>query len=194
MDAWLYIVLLGAVILVYAQLLPKSPGAAAPVDVVKEIETAIDHFSSEMEDENRQLLNLISGMKTEHESQVRDLLARIDELERNSRGLSAKIGELSEVRPAANEPAEHPASGESRAPDQAVQPPETRPAAGPEPEPSPREDSGIPAMTIKSRYSELFRLLKEGKSTEAIAKKLGMNKGEVMLIQQLGKQEEQSRA
>ncbi|MDF2815210.1 MAG: hypothetical protein K0Q81_1410, partial [Paenibacillus sp.] len=49
-------------------------------------------------------------------------------------------------------------------------------------------------MNIRYRYTELFALEKQGKSIDHIAKKLGMNKGEVMLIIQLAKQEDRTRA
>jgi hypothetical protein len=49
-------------------------------------------------------------------------------------------------------------------------------------------------MNIRYRYMELFALEKQGKSIDHIAKKLGMNKGEVMLIIQLAKQEDRTRA
>jgi hypothetical protein len=48
-------------------------------------------------------------------------------------------------------------------------------------------------LSMKSRYKELFSLHDQGKGVEAIAKKLGMNKGEVILILQLSRQEEMTR-
>jgi len=52
----------------------------------------------------------------------------------------------------------------------------------------------VPGRGIRSRYPELFAWHDAGKSVEYIAKKTGMNKGEVMLILQLAKREEQHRA
>jgi DNA-directed RNA polymerase specialized sigma24 family protein len=49
-------------------------------------------------------------------------------------------------------------------------------------------------MNIRDRYANVFQLYDQGKSTDYIAKKLDMNKGEVMLIIQLAKQEGQARA
>ncbi|MNG03181.1 hypothetical protein D3C84_862490 [compost metagenome] len=47
--------------------------------------------------------------------------------------------------------------------------------------------------SIRDRYVELFELYDQGKSIEAVARKLGMNKGEIQLIIQLAKQEEGAR-
>ncbi|WP_042160514.1 DUF6115 domain-containing protein [Paenibacillus gorillae] len=75
--------------------------------------------------------------------------------------------------------------------------PAAQPAAEPvrlvqEADPAP---AAVPApTTIQSRYAELLELYSQGKSIELIAKKLGMNKGEVQLILQLAKQEEGARA
>ena len=60
------------------------------------------------------------------------------------------------------------------------------------PEPLPEEPVYV-GLSMKSRYSELFTLHDQGKSVEAIAKKLSMNKGEVSLILQLSRQEERTR-
>lgn len=188
MDAWLYIALLGAAIWVYASLLPKRTGPAAPSEVMKEIEDTIDHFSSEMEEENRQMMKLVTNLKHDHEAQVRTLQNRIEFLERQSRGLSEQVSEIAKAKPAAPAPEMPPPApaAEPGTPDGAANAART----GKKPD----EPAANPAASIRIRYAELFRLQGEGKSTEFIAKKLGMNKGEVMLIMQLGKQEDLARA
>ncbi|WP_274651518.1 hypothetical protein [Paenibacillus humicola] len=54
------------------------------------------------------------------------------------------------------------------------------------------ETSADSSVTIRERYAELFGLYDAGKSVEAVAKKLGMPKGEVHLIVQLSKREEET--
>lgn len=49
------------------------------------------------------------------------------------------------------------------------------------------------ASSIRNRYADLFEMYQAGKSIDAIAKKLGRNKGEIQLILQLSKQEEAAR-
>jgi hypothetical protein len=55
------------------------------------------------------------------------------------------------------------------------------------------DEAPLLSLNMKKRYAELFNLHDQGKGVEIIAKKLGMNKGEVNLIIQLSKQEERSR-
>jgi hypothetical protein len=185
-DAWLYIALLGFVILAYAWMLPKPTSSSAQVNVIKDIEEAMDHFSSEMEEENRQLMNVVSSIKSEHEAQVRTLQARIEYLEKHSQGLTAQVIEIAKAKPAAepvpykDQPSEGAASPRMQMKEE-VESPTT---------PAPSEASG---MHIRKRYAELFQLAEQGKSIDHIAKKLEMNKGEVMLIMQLAKQEERAR-
>jgi DNA-binding NarL/FixJ family response regulator len=182
-DAWLYIALLGAVILGYAWMLPKPGSSTASANVIKDIEEAMDHFSSEMEEENRQLMNVVTSIKSEHEVQVRTLLARIEYLEKHSQGLTEQVIEIARSKLPGDppRPANHPANEiavplpHAEIPDHPAMPAET------------------PGMNIRTRYSELFQLAEQGKSIDHIAKKLGMNKGEVMLIMQLAKQEERAR-
>jgi predicted Zn-dependent protease with MMP-like domain len=184
-DAWLYIVLLGAAIWGCAWILPKTAAIpSAPTDLMKEIEDAMDHFSAEMEEENKQVMNLVTSMKTDHAVQVRTLMERIQYLESHSRGLTEKVSELAGAMPVSSHhqtiqqnpltsvPAESVSESVILA-EELIQP---------------------PGLQIRKRYSELFQLAEQGKSIDYIAKKLGMNKGEVMLIMQLSKQEERARA
>jgi predicted RNase H-like nuclease (RuvC/YqgF family) len=50
-----------------------------------------------------------------------------------------------------------------------------------------------PGADIRGRFPEVFSLYDAGKSIEYIAKKTGMNKGEIQLIVTLASKEEQSR-
>jgi DNA-binding NarL/FixJ family response regulator len=183
-DAWLYIVLLGAAIWGYAWLLPKTAvSSSAPADLMKEIEEAMDHFSAEMEEENKQVMNVVTSMKTDHAAQVRTLMDRILYLESHSRGLTEKVSELAVAMPVSNYP---PMIQQNPIP--AVPVP-----SGSESAIVTEEPVQTPGLQIRKRYSELFQLVEQGKSIDYIAKKLGMNKGEVMLIMQLSKQEERAR-
>ena len=56
------------------------------------------------------------------------------------------------------------------------------------------EEILIPPTTIRGRYPELFNMHDKGRSVEQIAKALGMNKGEVQLILQLVRREEEYHA
>jgi hypothetical protein len=52
----------------------------------------------------------------------------------------------------------------------------------------------IPPTSIRGRYPELLELYDKGRSVEQIAKAMGLNKGEVQLILQLARREEEQHA
>jgi DNA-binding NarL/FixJ family response regulator len=182
LDAWIVIVLLGVVILLYAFLLPKtSPRKLVDEDVLDTVEDTLQQFVEEMEQENREFARMVGEMKREHERKTAALLDRIEFLERKTAMLTEQLS------------AEQIAgSTESK---EASQP---QPQPLPLPAPKPDEESAVAsrseASTVKSRYKEVFELYDSGKSIEYIAKKLGTNKGEVQLIIQLAKREEEADA
>ncbi|MBO9597655.1 MAG: hypothetical protein J7559_07540, partial [Cohnella sp.] len=65
------------------------------------------------------------------------------------------------------------------------------PANEPEKEP---ESIQVPPTSIRGRYPELLALHDKGRSVEQIAKALGLNKGEVQLVLQLARREEEQHA
>ncbi len=172
----IYILLLGAVVFVGALIMPRKPQQAAmPEQAVQNMENALDQFMENMEKEHEELIALIA--KSQHEAKVEadHKERRISELERKCEELERKLAEP---------PAQAAADSVVR---QAMPPKLSKeeniaPAIIPAPAPE-------PAITIQSRYAELFKLYDQGKSIEMISKKLGMNKGEVQLIMQLAKQE-----
>lgn len=200
MESWLYIVLLGAVVLVFATLKPGKRTEAVPGTTMKDIEATMDQFTAELEEENRQLLELVSEMKHDHEKHTAKLQGRLEALERQNLDVTKQLDRLLQ------------AEAQARVQEAAVQ--QTATSAAPladklsaaatggsavpavQPIPAQPETDAEPAggMNIRSRYADLFRLEKQGKSIDHIAKKLGMNKGEVMLILQLAKQEDGARA
>ncbi|GAA3406599.1 DUF6115 domain-containing protein [Paenibacillus hodogayensis] len=190
MNAWMYIVLLGLVLVVYARFVPKREPDSKQTNMMKEIESTMEQFSADLEEENRQFLDMVSGMKKEHEVHTARLQGRIEALEQQNRLVSEQLASLSRdglklaAEPSVNRPpAPFPASPAYAAvgTDKPV-----AAASGEKP-----ADRG--PVLIRERYAPVFELYQQGKSTEYIAKKLDMNKGEVMLIIQLAKQEDQAR-
>jgi hypothetical protein len=186
MQPWMYIVLLGLVVIVYARFLPKEQVAASgKMTVVQEIEETIEHFAAEMDEQNQSLLDLFSKTKQDYEVELAKLAGRLETLEKQKHELSQELtkvhvndqGTLISLE-------QHAAAGESQFMNSAlvVEPPILE------------EEPVYKGLSMKSRYAELFSLHDQGKGVEAIAKKLGMNKGEVSLILQLSRQEEQTRA
>lgn len=186
MDAWLYILLLGIGIVIYAYLLPKPNSRNGETDMIKEIEEMFGDFSADLEEENKQLIQMIAKMKTEYELHLAKLTGRIESLEQQNSHLSIQLEQFSrnQLQNAAKEQAAIKADIESEA------------GSFTDTAHNSASDSFPPATNspnLRERYKDLFNLYDQGKSTEQIAKKLGMNKGEVLLILQLAKQEEQSR-
>lgn len=174
LDPWQYIVLVGAIIMVGAFIMPRNKKEAAPSSPsVQNMEAALEQFMDNMDKENRELVHLVANAQkaAHHDAELKEQRIAALELKYNE---LAKQYETLLNHSASTVPIVTQAVIENH-----VQQ-EMNTA-----EPAPEADH-----SIQHRYSELFQLHDQGKSIEAIAKKLGMNKGEVQLIIQLAKQEE----
>ena len=181
-DPWQLIALLGAVIAAAALLMPRRRAGSRPDEAsAVQLQTALEQFMETMEADNREIAESIAGLqkRVREENEGRDeriaaLERRTAELEqmlgRTERRLEERLGGLRSGVPAAPEPAADGRPGESEGEDA-------------------KHDRIEPS--IRDRYAELFALHAQGKSVEAIARQTGMNKGEVMLILQLAKREEE---
>ncbi|KRF31899.1 hypothetical protein [Paenibacillus sp. Soil787] len=203
MQPWMYVVLLGLILIVYARFLPKEQAAPSiKTNVVQEIEETIEHFAAEMDEQNQTLLNLFSKTKQDYEIELAKLAGRLESLEKQKHELSQELTKvhvnhqtnhrtnsaadvLSDVQPAviSGIPADNSAYSVQVTSSELVAPAKE----------SVVEEPIYTGLSMKSRYQELFSLHDQGKGVEAIAKKLGMNKGEVSLILQLSRQEEKAR-
>lgn len=203
MQPWMYVVLLGFVLIVYARFLPKAQAAASTkMNVVQEIEETIEHFAAEMDEQNQTLLNLFSKTKQDYEIELAKLAGRLESLEKQKHELSqelTKVHVIHQMNQRTNAvtdvlpddqhavisgiPIGNPAHSVQVTSSELVAPAKE----------SVVEEPIYTGLSMKSRYKELFSLYDQGKGVEAIAKKLGMNKGEVSLILQLSRQEERAR-
>jgi TolA-binding protein len=188
----MYVVLFGLFVLVLPSFLPKgrtpSQDGAGP-SVLREMEETMEGFLAELEEDNKKLLDTIASMKRDHELSVSKLSDRVEALERQVQQQNQEWHRLTLQRVEQQEAELRERQLMSNRAIQAVE--AARPAAL-EKQPEPPPMTAPP--TIKSRYEDLFRMYEEGKSVEYIAKKSGMNKGEVSLIIQLAVQEEQKGA
>ncbi|MBU5350981.1 hypothetical protein ACN9MH_11075 [Paenibacillus silvae] len=194
MAPWIIIVILGACAIAYALIMPRKDKAQeSSHQLVQEMESTLEHYMTEIEQDNDALIQRVAELKGEAAatdqrmmSQLQELQQRLDQLERektrmpepdqspamiiNARqtaeGLQAQ-GLLDSVKAEADQQA---AATSDLQVEQESQ--------------EPRRES------IKDRYTELFRLHDEGKSMDAIAKQTGIQLGEVQLILQLAEQEE----
>lgn len=180
MDAWQYIVLLGAVVVVFAIILPKrAANSGSSGQSAQNMETALEQFMENMERDNEELVELVKKSQQSNRQEHAVYEKRIAELELRCQELDGQL------QAAANFIKEAAASRQTVSAVQAV------PSVGTIAVEKAQavEEQPAPPHTIESRYGELFALYREGKSIESIAKKLGMNKGEVSLIIGLAKQE-----
>ncbi|MCZ8512342.1 hypothetical protein O9H85_07840 [Paenibacillus filicis] len=199
-QPWLYIVLIGVVIIVYAMILPSTrEPKRRDQAMLSEMEETMEHFAAELEEQNQALIRMFADTKKEYEIHSAKLAARVELLEKQNDQLQQNVSKISyereqgESRPSSGS-SYSALSGEAAALSErqsAVAEAETGAAEQPQ---AALEPIATPAalMNIKQRYSELFELYDQGKSSDAIAKKLGMNKGEIHLILQLAKREEQA--
>ncbi|ANE47564.1 hypothetical protein SY83_16175 [Paenibacillus swuensis] len=193
MNSWAYIALLGSVVAVFASMMPRRSHVQDQGATMKEFDESLGHFMGEMEQENKELLSLLAALKNNQASDHQRLLHRVEQLEKENAGLSAKVSLLSETLQAWKAPrayADEPAAAETlmHSDLNLEQSPEIH---------SENEQAALlsaSSMNIKERYHEVFRLYEQGKSTEYIARTLSMNKGELQLILQLGQQEASMRA
>jgi uncharacterized protein (UPF0333 family) len=166
----MYIVLLGLVCIVISFFAPRSVSNNS-VNMVKEIEETMEHFANEIEEENKHLLQTVAQIKADHELQMNRIITKVDQLEKQNYNLSNEIKSIVLTKFHEQNKQPYSASDEASLPEKAV----------------------VSPTQMKERYAELFLLHEQGKAIEYIAKKLGLNKGEVQLIIQLAKQEEQNR-
>lgn len=172
------VALLGAVIIVYAVLLPREqPKTSVTDEFLESVGGTLQQFADELEEENKELLHMVRKMKQEHEAKVEALRRRIEQLEaRSSESLpyiAAEMPSVAEHEPQIQKAASEPAASAASSFDgnEEIQPLTF-------------------ANTVRERYKPLFELYDSGKSIEYIARKLGKNKGEVQLIISLARQEE----
>jgi len=178
-----YIVLLGAVVIVGAFVMPrKKQDTALPSQSMQNMETALEQFMENMEKDNDDLVLLVRNAQQESKLDADRKEQRIVELERKCEQLTEQLQKsisesIAYVRPMETPlPAVSLNSNEQLVKDAPIV--------------EHIIEETVRMNKIQDRYKELFTLYEQGKSIEAISKKLGMNKGEVQLIIQLAKQEE----
>ncbi|WP_068619286.1 DUF6115 domain-containing protein [Paenibacillus tuaregi] len=178
-NAWVYIVLLGAAAIGYALFLPKRKPAADQASGAADVEAALEHYMSEIERENNELIELVAQMKQETASKMMSLQEQVAEL----RGRLLDVEKTASLQEARMEKLESVPSVPSV--------PVTLEEPGEVPVEEPKAPA-VPRNTVRDRYPELFNFYEHGKSIDAIAKALDMQRGEVQLILQLASKEEKA--
>jgi len=192
MQSWQYIALLGAVIAVVALLLPKGKNqkqSASSSAQMEQLELAFEQFMDNMENEHNDLVKMLTTSLNQLREEDRVKGETIARLEKRNEMVEEQLSKLSQQVAASEAKLQMLQANRleqtfnSSTADENV-------------ETVPTEDEAadqLPADSIQKRYAELLEMYNSGKSIEAIAKKLGKNKGEVQLILQLAMQEEKAR-
>lgn len=201
MSPWLSIVLLGVAITGYAWMMPRTNNRTKETEFVSE--AAYSQLLEDLENENRELVDAVAKFKREQDETVDKLSRRIVDMEHQMRKWSEQTPPavaISDSKPPILEAPSIPADDiyvSSTAMETAKNLSSTymetasKTAADIAVE---EKDIEIPPITIRGRYPELLEMHDKGRSVEQIAKALGMNKGEVQLILQLARREEQQHA
>ncbi|GGG12182.1 hypothetical protein [Paenibacillus abyssi] len=200
-EPWIYIVLLGAFAVVCALALPRKAKTSDGNQTIQNIEVALEQFMGQMEADNQDLVKTVSKTQKEWREDAAKQEGRILQLERRC----AQLEQLIEVQDRKydallqrlHEDIRSIASmsqpkGITAVESDAGQETSAHQAIGRSMDSLEDEiTSGTPL--IRDRYEELFQMHEQGKSIDFIAKKSGLNKGEVQLILQLSRQEERHR-
>jgi len=197
MEAWQYIALLGAVIAVAAFILPKGTQVKTDRvqhgDSTEHIELAFEQFMENMENDHRDLVQMLTSSLQTLREENRQQAEKLTNMEKKYSALEERISSLSHALTATTTKLEMLQKGGTFAIN------DHQSAVYSSQEPSqPETDTYATTLvndstSIHYRYAQVFEMYNSGKSIEAIAKKLGKNKGEVQLILQLAKQEEHIR-
>ncbi|MFC5532483.1 hypothetical protein [Cohnella yongneupensis] len=193
-SPWLSIVLLGVAITGYAWMMPKQ--ASKDKGSEFQSEAAYEQLLEDLEAENRELVDAVAKFKREQDDTVDRLSRRIVDMEHQMKlwSLQAQAATVQAAATMLVQPSVAAPSSDSeksaivdsdivQAP--IVQTPFIEPEADP---------IVIPPSSIRGRYPELLELHDRGRSVEQIAKAMNMNKGEVQLILQLVRREEEQHA
>lgn len=191
-DPWFYIVMLGIAAILYALFLPgrKGIGQEAGDKTNSHIEEALEQYMEDIASENQQIIDMIATIKQDtvakqlsQQESISELRQRLGSVELALRQLeaSALLSNASggaEVLSKNDIPDPASGNGVSEKKEEEV-----------EPEISEKETEEANEPSLRSRYPELFELYDRGKSIDAIAKSIGLQRGEVQLILQLADRE-----
>ncbi|WFA87749.1 hypothetical protein [Paenibacillus amylolyticus] len=193
MSPWIIIVILGACAIAYACIMPRKNKAQEPGhQLVQEMESTLEHYMTEIENDNDALIQRVAEMKGEATAadqrmqlQLQELQQRLDQLEQSKKNEAV----ASPVPHSGNGSVQSSEGLQAQALVKSVQAEAAQQALEADQQTS--EVESLPRReSIKDRYAELFNLHAEGKSMDAISKQTGIQRGEVQLILQLAEREE----
>lgn len=192
MEAWQYIALLGAVIAVTAVILPKGKplktDSVHSGDSIEHMELAFEQFMENMEKDHQELVKMLTASLQTLREENRIKSEKMISMEKKVVEFEEQLSSLSHAHTATVTKLDILQKQSYRSTAEV--------GANSLYQSELLQDEKKTLETIKNensiqyRYAQIFEMYEAGKSIEAIAKKLGKNKGEVQLILQLAKQEE----
>ncbi|UHA73910.1 hypothetical protein [Paenibacillus sp. 481] len=206
-DPWIYIVLLGAVVVMFGWFRAQKVTDGSTANTQRNMEETLEHYVEEVAAENEKLVTIIERMKKEGELRDDALRRRMDALEAKWEQASVIAHEeeqratLAATIPSATQAVE-PVSPQSMvASMKAATVKSSEYAIVGEPNTESDMASALSAVptseaeaivetatpSIRERYADLFALMEEGVPEEQIAERLAMPRGEVQLVIQLAK-------
>ncbi|KAA8784658.1 hypothetical protein EC604_12450 [Paenibacillus amylolyticus] len=192
MSPWIIIVILGACAIAYALIMPRKDKVQQPShQLVQEMESTLEHYMTEIEQDNDALIQRVAELKGEAtaadqrmQSQLQQLQQRLDQLEQQK-------GKTTELNPAEIIMSQRSEGLQAQSlMDSVMAETNQQMASASELQGNPEQEEDPKRESIKDRYTELFRLYDEGKSMDAISRQTGIQLGEVQLILQLAEREE----
>ncbi|SCZ04247.1 hypothetical protein SAMN05720606_11754 [Paenibacillus polysaccharolyticus] len=192
MSPWIIIVILGACAIAYAFIMPRKDKVQQPShQLVQEMESTLEHYMTEIEQDNDALIQRVAELKGEAtaadhrmQSQLQELQQRLDQLEQQK----VKTTEFSTAENIMGQRSEGLQAQSLM--DSVRAETNQQIASASELQDNPQQGKDQKRESIKDRYTELFRLHDEGKSMDAISRQTGIQLGEVQLILQLAEREE----
>ncbi|MDT0122299.1 hypothetical protein Q9R46_06595 [Paenibacillus sp. RRE4] len=192
MSPWIIIVILGACAIAYAFIMPRKDKVQQPShQLVQEMESTLEHYMTEIEQDNDALIQRVAELKGEAtaadhrmQSQLKELQQRLDQLEQQK-------GKTNELTNAENITVQRSEGLQAQSLMDSVRAETNQEVVlASELQDNPAQEEDQKRESIKDRYTELFRLHDEGKSMDAISRQTGIQLGEVQLILQLAEREE----
>lgn len=192
MSPWIIIVILGACAIAYAFIMPRKDKVQQPShQLVQEMESTLEHYMTEIEQDNDALIQRVAELKGEAtaadhrmQSQLKELQQRLDQLEQQK-------GKTNELTTAENITVQRSEGLQAQSLMDSVRAETNQEVvSASELQDNPAQEEDQKRESIKDRYTELFRLHDEGKSMDAISRQTGIQLGEVQLILQLAEREE----
>ncbi|MBP1904160.1 hypothetical protein J2Z32_000777 [Paenibacillus turicensis] len=195
-EPWFYIVMLGVAAILYSFLIPGRVNNNMKPNQNNEIEATLEQYMAEIENENQELIHLITQMKQEFttkqlatQEQIVELRNRLVTVEQGVQSQEIKFRTFTSTQET---------TLMARMSEAAVAQPDLKQVVIEEEAPV-LEEVLVEEEPIKKhedslhdRYPELFELYNQGKSIDMIAKAVGIQRGEVQLILQLANKEESS--